>query len=193
MKRNGRGQAAMEYLTTYGWAILIIVIVLAALLWMGVFNVINKVPDSCSLQAGFSCLDAKIIYAAGEVDNPDTNLMLKIRNNLNTRITFCRFVCNGAETFEHIITVPWLMVTVQECIAGAQWNSPNTLGVGKEAYISSPYPCVYNPAWTEDDSTILKVGEYYRGPLFVTYFKEGDDPDGIVRVMEGTLVGQVQP
>ena len=33
-----RGQSAMEYLMTYGWAILVVLIVLAALFYLGVFN-----------------------------------------------------------------------------------------------------------------------------------------------------------
>ncbi len=44
MKR--KGQAAMEYLMTYGWAILIIVVVVAALYAMGVFKPKASVPYS---------------------------------------------------------------------------------------------------------------------------------------------------
>ncbi len=42
MKR--KAQAAMEYLMTYGWAILIIVVVIAALYAMGVFKQKSTVP-----------------------------------------------------------------------------------------------------------------------------------------------------
>jgi uncharacterized protein (UPF0333 family) len=42
MKR--KAQAAMEYLMTYGWAILIIVVVIAALYAMGVFKQKATVP-----------------------------------------------------------------------------------------------------------------------------------------------------
>jgi uncharacterized protein (UPF0333 family) len=41
-----KGQAAMEYLMTYGWAILIIVVVVAALYAMGVFR--TKGTVGCS-------------------------------------------------------------------------------------------------------------------------------------------------
>ncbi|MFH8080715.1 MAG: hypothetical protein QXO84_02430 [Candidatus Aenigmatarchaeota archaeon] len=44
MKR--KAQAAMEYLMTYGWAILIIVVVIAALYAMGVFKTRSTVPCS---------------------------------------------------------------------------------------------------------------------------------------------------
>jgi len=42
-----KGQAAMEYLMTYGWAILIIIVVVAALYAMGVFKV-GKATVPCS-------------------------------------------------------------------------------------------------------------------------------------------------
>ncbi|MCD6403334.1 MAG: hypothetical protein J7K98_03315 [Candidatus Aenigmarchaeota archaeon] len=42
-----KGQAAMEYLMTYGWAILIIIVVIAALYAMGVFKV-GKPTVACS-------------------------------------------------------------------------------------------------------------------------------------------------
>ena len=41
-----KAQAAMEYLMTYGWAILIIVVVIAALYAMGVFRTRTTVPCS---------------------------------------------------------------------------------------------------------------------------------------------------
>lgn len=42
-----KGQAAMEYLMTYGWAILIVIVVVAALYAMGVFR-IGGAPIGCS-------------------------------------------------------------------------------------------------------------------------------------------------
>ena len=48
-------QSAMEYLMTYGWAILIIAVVLAALFELGVFNGSNLAPQACIAEAGFVC------------------------------------------------------------------------------------------------------------------------------------------
>lgn len=53
--RHLRGQAAMEYLMTYGWAVLVIVIVIAALFS---FTSFFKVGDQCLFsQKFFSCSD----------------------------------------------------------------------------------------------------------------------------------------
>ncbi len=52
-----RAQSAMEYLTTYGWALLILGIVLVSLYALGVFNPANFSSSECVLNAGFSCLN----------------------------------------------------------------------------------------------------------------------------------------
>ena len=53
-----RGQVAMEFLMTYGWAILIILIAVGALWMLGVFS--PSTPANCSLEAPFSCDDVFI-------------------------------------------------------------------------------------------------------------------------------------
>ena len=62
-----KGQAAMEYLMTYGWAIIIIIVAVAALYAMGVFN-LGGTAVPCSPCFGYF---AFIDYA---------NDTLKIRN-----------------------------------------------------------------------------------------------------------------
>lgn len=51
-----RLQSAMEYLMTYGWAILILGVVLAALYATGLLSPNTLVQDTCSVQAPFACL-----------------------------------------------------------------------------------------------------------------------------------------
>jgi hypothetical protein len=48
-------QSAMEYLMTYGWAILIIAVVLGALFSLGVFNSASLTPQGCIALSGFYC------------------------------------------------------------------------------------------------------------------------------------------
>ncbi len=55
----------MEYLMTYGWAILIIAVVLAALFELGVFNGSNLAPQACIAQAGFVCRNP--VYTANGI------------------------------------------------------------------------------------------------------------------------------
>ena len=58
-------QSAMEYLMTYGWAILIMAVVLAALFELGVFNGSNLAPQACIAQAGFVCRNP--VYTANGI------------------------------------------------------------------------------------------------------------------------------
>jgi hypothetical protein len=58
MKR--RAQAALEFLTTYGWAFLVILIMIGALAYFGVLNPSNLVPDKCVASSGFSCEEAQV-------------------------------------------------------------------------------------------------------------------------------------
>lgn len=50
-----RGQAAIEYLMTYGWALLILVVVIGVLFSMGVFNPQNYMSEECSFQPSLPC------------------------------------------------------------------------------------------------------------------------------------------
>ena len=51
---NKKGQAALEYLMTYGWAILAVVVVLAVLWYLGIFT--PKAPEMCVFDSPFSCI-----------------------------------------------------------------------------------------------------------------------------------------
>ena len=50
-----KAQSAMEYLMTYGWAILIISVVLASLFSLGVFNAGALLSTTCLPLAGYTC------------------------------------------------------------------------------------------------------------------------------------------
>jgi len=50
-----KAQSAMEYLMTYGWAILIIAVVLGALFALGVFNSSSLIGTSCVALSGYYC------------------------------------------------------------------------------------------------------------------------------------------
>jgi hypothetical protein len=54
-RRFVKAQSAMEYLMTYGWAILIIAVVLGALFSLGVFSSSNLLGTACIAYSGFEC------------------------------------------------------------------------------------------------------------------------------------------
>ena len=61
-----RQQAAMEYLTTYGWAVVVIGVVLGALYSFGLFALKPNVGGSCLAVSGFSCTKP-VFYSSGVV------------------------------------------------------------------------------------------------------------------------------
>lgn len=55
--KGKRAQAAMEFLMTYGWAILIILVAIAALAYFGVLNPTRYVANRCVLPVPMACDD----------------------------------------------------------------------------------------------------------------------------------------
>ncbi|MGC8568161.1 MAG: hypothetical protein ACP5LP_02880, partial [Candidatus Micrarchaeia archaeon] len=54
-RKPKRAQSAMEYLMTYGWAILVIAVVLGALFYTGIFNSSSMMGTVCVAYSGFYC------------------------------------------------------------------------------------------------------------------------------------------
>ncbi|MFO7710856.1 MAG: hypothetical protein R6V53_03770 [Candidatus Woesearchaeota archaeon] len=52
-----KGQAAMEFLMTYGWAILVVLGAIAALAYFGVLSPQQFIPEKCTMPPGIACLD----------------------------------------------------------------------------------------------------------------------------------------
>ncbi len=85
MKSNKKAQAAMEFLTTYGWAILILIIVIVGLASLGVFKSPNT-PNTCSISAPFGCNDITIRAWASNALNPRNNVTLKANNVISMTV-----------------------------------------------------------------------------------------------------------
>ena len=57
---NRKAQAAMEFLMTYGWAILVVLAAIAALAYFGVLSPEKFLPEKCILQPGIACVSHKV-------------------------------------------------------------------------------------------------------------------------------------
>jgi hypothetical protein len=75
-----KGQAAIEYITTYGWAILVLLIVLAALFASGILSPSYLVSEECTFGNNLGC-DFALFNEAGA-----TNLNLNIHNGFPYKI-----------------------------------------------------------------------------------------------------------
>ena len=79
MKMRKKGQVALEFLMTYGWAFLIILVVIGAFVYFDVLSPGRMVPDACNLPSGFSCNDQQVSMANG--------VTMIVRNSLGESIT----------------------------------------------------------------------------------------------------------
>lgn len=52
-----KGQAALEFLMTYGWAIFVVMGAIAALAYFGVFNLDQFLVEKCTFSSGIVCVD----------------------------------------------------------------------------------------------------------------------------------------
>jgi hypothetical protein len=79
-----KGQAALEFLTTYGWAFLVILVMIGALAYFGVLNPSKMLPDRCIFSPEIQCVESKV------VGNQSNNGMLRFRitNNIGSTASF---------------------------------------------------------------------------------------------------------
>lgn len=62
---NRKSQAALEFLMTYGWAILVVLVAVGALAYFGVLSPDKFLPAKCTLSAGIGCIDHRVQGTAG--------------------------------------------------------------------------------------------------------------------------------
>jgi hypothetical protein len=74
MSFNKKGQSALEFLTTYGWAFLVALIMIGALAYFGVLNPSKYLPDRCNVGSEVTCEDYVI-------DSVNRAILIKIKNN----------------------------------------------------------------------------------------------------------------
>ena len=78
---DSKAQFSMEFLATYGWAILAAIVAIIVLTQFGVFKAENFLPEACLMTPGIDCLDFKIETSV---------ITLVFQNNLGSDITISR-------------------------------------------------------------------------------------------------------
>lgn len=156
-----KGQAAMEYLMTYGWAILVIVIVLAVLLFLNPF----KAPETCLFaQPGFTCSDPMPqVYN----DGSSTMVAMKIGNKQGQTVTIKRVLCTTASVSEVDKTNPSAKTVSDDVGAGAFWNGTATC------------------------DSLTQANSQFKGSLVIWYNFKNDPDQTIERQASATLISTV--
>ena len=86
-----KGQAAIEYLTTYGWALLALVIVIAVLVSTGIFSPNYLVSEECSFGNNLMC-DAALFNQGGA-----TVMRLRVFNGFPYKIRLTGVSLQGGD------------------------------------------------------------------------------------------------
>lgn len=68
MLENPKAQSSMEYITTYGWAVAAIAVILGALFSIGAFNQTAALSTACVAQTGFVCKSPTYSHTTGQID-----------------------------------------------------------------------------------------------------------------------------
>ena len=80
LKKSMKAQAALEFLTTYGWAFLVILIMIGTLAYFGILSPGKILPNRCNVGPEFECLDFQISAT-------DNTFKLRLKNNVGEPIT----------------------------------------------------------------------------------------------------------
>jgi len=140
----------MEFLMTYGWAILVVMIVIAALYGMGVFS--PSVPNSCKLDQPFTCVDVKADK------NPVNTITFAISSSGVDGVNNVA-VKNGAVSCSAVPDAATVMANLAKSDESQQTISFNNCGVfGKGDVVKGTIEVVWATAGTLGHTS---AGSYY--------------------------------
>ena len=142
---NRKGQAAMEFLMTYGWAILAAVIAIGVLAYFGVFTPGKYTTGTAIVNPPFYA-NAYNVKPAG--------------------VSF-EFKNNGGDTFNITqvnITGATVAGTIYTCTANSYTGAAGVVEPGKTFTMTSPVTCNFAAG---------DLGKAFKGDIVITYYKAG--------------------
>lgn len=169
-KMNKRGQAALEFLTTYGWAFLVILVMIGALGYFGVLNPDNFLPQRCNVGPEFNCVEYQAI-AWGSGTIPSVNLSVILGNNVGDAMTV------NNDSFE----VFFGEVASDFCGVGSNisssYNGTNaTIPAGGRLFLTctwnqaAQFPPTGNKVKIDIDGRYLPIGGQFNRPVSIEIF-----------------------
>jgi len=185
-KASAKAQSAMEYLMTYGWAILIVAVVLGALYSLGVFNGAAFLGTSCIAASGFYCTNPTL----------STGGVLTVTIGQATGTTFKNaylyFVPSGTNfsASDPSTSIGTLnsgqQVTVSIPLGvGSPYPATYTLGMPLSGYLYLQFTDIYGTTEVNKIATVLtKVTASSSG---ATFSQPTSIPSGIVAYVPITL------
>ncbi|MFH1649018.1 MAG: hypothetical protein ABIA93_00530 [Candidatus Woesearchaeota archaeon] len=173
-----KAQAAMEFLMTYGWAIMVVLAAIGALAYFGVLSPDRFLPEKCVINGGFSCTEYLIT---------STGPGFKLQNNLGVDAAIVRIDIEhksgtnaGCPPFYYIkIGNP---IPVPEDIPV---DNGDSVGFKPPGYSGLP-------AWLEikkASPVACQMSGKYRGTIKIVYKKSGES---LTHIASGEILGSVE-
>ncbi len=110
MKTQQKGQAALEFLMTYAWAFVAMLIIIAAFVYFGILNPRQLLPDRCNFAAEIGCKDMML---------GSNGMQLMLQNNVGESIVIDDLNVKIGET----------QLSCASLVVGTTWASGETLNV----------------------------------------------------------------
>ncbi|NQV09268.1 hypothetical protein HQ529_05435 [Candidatus Woesearchaeota archaeon] len=171
---NKKSQAALEFLMTYGWAILVVLVVIGALAYFGVLNPTILLPEKCSLQMGLYCKN-HIVFDNNQV-------FLELENGMGKGIILTSLTMTG-----DLIDCVVLFANGSGCPSTNPWDSCYNSNSG--LHLSNGRSVIINMTNTTEIqtncSTTSKIGKTKADIAMKWYF---DDANSL---FEHTMNGEV--
>jgi hypothetical protein len=103
-----RGQVALEFLSTYGWAFMVILLMIGALAYFGVLNPDKFLPQRCNTGPEFTCTEFMVVNSG--------YLSFKVVNNVGQSIADV-----------HVTSASWDKEDLDSCFVPQETISPGDI------------------------------------------------------------------
>ncbi|VVC72287.1 Uncharacterised protein [uncultured archaeon] len=148
-----KAQNALEYLVSYSWMILAVLLIIAVVFYTGVLMTGQAVNRVCTLPSGFSCESYKLANGTGYLD-------VRIRQNTIHPINITAIKCTKEQS---VPTANWSRVGVAMQVGEEKWvaSAAGFDGANKTA-------CCFQA----DGITCYpdaRRGQYFKGVLWIAY------------------------
>ena len=165
---RNRGQAAMEFLMTYGWAILVVLAAIGALAYFGVLSPDRLLPDKCTISPPFG----------------PTCSEYKINNNGTVQINFVNNAGVGVNYLVINLTTPDENVGCSAADGGSTVIVSNLDDVNRTVQNGEKTGML-----NFDGCTGVAEGDKFQGTFEITYGKSGES---VTHTTTGTIQGRVE-
>ncbi|MBU1975327.1 MAG: hypothetical protein KKG59_02890 [Nanoarchaeota archaeon] len=180
-KSHKKGQAALEFLTTYGWAFIVILTAIGALAYFGFLKITP--PSKCLVSPEFSCIDYQINYD-GLGGDPEIFLVLSNSKDFTMEIKSATVIWPDS-TLENV------NLEINSLATFIDPGPPPGFKVGIYEFTGwAPGEKRYVRIWTDVGTLGLVQGEKAKILFTLTYTNE-DITAGFDHTVSGEVIAQV--